>query len=247
MDIETAPAKAYVWGLFGVNIGINQIVEPGSTLCFAAKWLGEKEMVFKSVHHDNFDYMLATIYKLLDEADAVIHYNGVKFDIPVLNREFVAKGWAPPAPFVDIDLYRTVRSRFKFLSNKLDFVAQQLLGDQKEQHKGMGLWTGCMNGVEADWDMMKKYNIQDVALLEKLYVKLLPWIQPHPNHGLYNAAGDKLVCPNCGGIHLNARGFYNTQTMRYQRYQCKDCGKWSKARVNNLPKEQKANILAGVR
>ena len=47
-------------------------------------------------------------------------------------------------------------------------------------------------------------------------------------------------CAHCGS---NSMTFH----LEAQDALCKDCGKWSKARVNNLPKEQKANILAGVR
>jgi len=50
LDIETSPHKAYVWGLWNVNIALNQIEEPGSTLCWAAKWLGDKPLMFASVY-----------------------------------------------------------------------------------------------------------------------------------------------------------------------------------------------------
>ena len=43
LDIETAPAKVYCWGLWDQNIGINQIVEDGYVLCWCAKWIDKKE------------------------------------------------------------------------------------------------------------------------------------------------------------------------------------------------------------
>ena len=43
VDIETSPTSAAVWGLYGVNISINQIIKPGRTLCAAMKWLGEPD------------------------------------------------------------------------------------------------------------------------------------------------------------------------------------------------------------
>ncbi|NIV35232.1 MAG: hypothetical protein GWN58_38990, partial [Anaerolineae bacterium] len=49
--------------------------------------------------------MLEGAWELLDEADAVVHYNGKKFDIPTLNREFVKYGFTPPSPYKQIDLY----------------------------------------------------------------------------------------------------------------------------------------------
>ena len=50
---------------------------------------------------------------------------------------------------------------------------------------------------------MKKYNIQDVKLTEKLYKKLQGWIKIHPNHNLET---EDMCCPNCGSFHLQKRG-----------------------------------------
>jgi len=49
LDIESAPSRVYTWGLFNQNIALNQIEEPGYTLCWAAKWFGKKKMLFSSV------------------------------------------------------------------------------------------------------------------------------------------------------------------------------------------------------
>ena len=58
LDIETAPNLVFTWGLFNQNIGLNQIVKPGYTLCFAAQWEGKKEIVFSSVHGDGNELMM---------------------------------------------------------------------------------------------------------------------------------------------------------------------------------------------
>ena len=65
-------------------------------------------------------------HDLLSEADVVVHYNGDKFDLPHLNREFVESGLGPPAPYASIDLLKTVKRKFRFPSNKLDYVVQKL-------------------------------------------------------------------------------------------------------------------------
>ena len=112
LDIETKPHKAYCWGLFDQRIGLNQIVEAGGTLCWAAKWLGapENEVIFSAEWDD--DDFIGKIWDLLDEADAVVHYNGKKFDIPTLNWEFIKQEGTPPSPYKEIDLLQTVRQRF---------------------------------------------------------------------------------------------------------------------------------------
>ncbi len=92
LDIEMAPNVAHVWGIWDQNIGLNQLQESSYVMCYAAKWLGDKKMIFDSVKKSGDKKMLAGIHKLLDEADAVIHYNGKRFDIPSLNKEFLLHG-----------------------------------------------------------------------------------------------------------------------------------------------------------
>lgn len=228
LDIESAPNVVHVWGLWQQNVGLPQILESGYVLCWSAKWLGEKEVMFDSVHQSSHKTMLKKIHKLLDEADVVVHYNGKKFDIPTLNKEFVLHGMNPPAPFKQVDLYQVAKSQFKFASNKLTYISKQMgLGEKYLNPHGHELWINCMEGDEEAWEIMQKYNKQDVILLEKLYIKLLPWIKNHPAHGTYQE--DKQVCPACGGSHYHRRGYAHAKLLVYPRFQCQDCGKWFKS------------------
>lgn len=242
LDIETAPHKVYAWGLFKQNIALNQIQEAGYTMCWAAKWKGKDDIMFRSIQtHTEWD-MAHGIWEMINEADAVVHYNGTKFDMPTLNREFLNLNFPRPAPYKQIDLLRTVRRQFRLASNKLDYVAQYLGLGGKVEHKGMELWRDCMEGKQEAWDIMETYNKHDVRLLEQVYDRVLPWIDGHPNLGLYH--GDDIPhCVRCNSTHMTKRGFSYTQTMRYQRYQCSDCGTWNRERINNLPKEKKAAIM----
>lgn len=244
IDVETRPMIVYAWGLFKQNLSIKHIVEPGSTLCFAAKWNGDKnnKIVFKSVYEHGREEMVKTAHELIDEADVLVHYNGKRFDYPVLKQEFLLFGLSPPSPVRHVDLLETARKEFKLPSNKLDYVAQTLGVGSKLEHKGLDLWRGCMNDDKQSWKTMKRYNIQDVIILEKVYNKLLPWVHIHPNHALYNDSNVP-VCVNCGSTHLHKRGFAHTHTMTYQQYQCQSCGKWQRERTNCLSKEKKKNIF----
>jgi DNA polymerase elongation subunit (family B) len=236
LDIETMASKAYVWGLFNQNIAINQIAEPGYTLCYAAKW-PKKKVLFDSIHKSKPKDMFKRLHALLDEADAVCHYNGTRFDIPTLNREFLLHGMQPPSPYKQTDLLRTCRRQFRFQSNKLDFVAQQLGLGAKTEHKGMALWRECEAGDNKAWRVMERYNKQDVKLLESLYGKLLPWIEGHPNMALY-ADTNNPVCKNCGSQKLQRRGTAKTLTHIYPRFQCVSCGTWQRGKSTLLGKEK---------
>lgn len=248
LDIETGPTKAAVWGLWGQNVGINQIIEPGRTICAAWKWGGGKGVEFAAEwqpveeRSDWFSYLdfLKKLHVVLDEADIVVTYNGKKFDIPTLYKEFVQYKITPPAPFHHIDLYQTCRRQFRFVSNKLDFICQQLGLGAKTSHKGMQLWTDVGNGCPKAQRLMERYNKQDVVLLEKLYKHIRPWIKGHPTVSLLEGRTETPACPSCGGNHLQERGYRTTKTRRYKRYQCQDCGSWSSETVSDK------EIVAGV-
>ncbi len=243
LDIETAPNTVYSWGLFNQNIAINQIKEPGYILCFGAKWYGDEEYYFSSLNEASQEDMLVGIYGLLEEADVLIHYNGMRFDIPTLNREFLAMGWPMPAPSQNIDLLTTVRRQFRFVSNKLAYVGHALGVGEKPASFNMDMWRACMAGDPDAWAKMEEYNLNDVDLTERVYDALLPWIKNHPNYGLYHGTAD-MVCPHCGSEHLQRRGEIRTKVLVYQRWQCQDCGAWSQARKRD--KDLPSNTVKGV-
>jgi uncharacterized protein YprB with RNaseH-like and TPR domain len=175
LDIETTPMQVYAWGLWDQNISIDQIIKSTEMLCFGARWLGEKKVIFKSVHHDGKKEMLEELHKLMNEADLLVGWNSAAFDHKHINREFLENGMVPPAPVKDLDLMSITKANFLFPSNKLDYVAQKLGVGAKVKHSGFSLWIKCMDGDEKAWAEMKKYQIQDVNLLVELYDKLLPW------------------------------------------------------------------------
>lgn len=223
LDIETAPNTVHVWGLYDQNVAINQIISTGYVMCWSAKWHNERKIFFDSIKKSKHKEMLNKVHSLMDEADAIIHYNGKKFDIPTLQKEFILHGLKPPAPYKQIDLLDTARHQFRFVSNKLDFVAQQLKLGNKIPHTGHQLWIDCMANKPEAWNLMERYNKHDVVLLERVYNRLLPWIQNHPNRNVFDGTKG---CPNCGKKHFQPRGFSFTSTKKYQRYLCRDCGTW---------------------
>lgn len=234
IDIELKPNVAHVWGMWDQNVGLSQLLEAQEVICFAAKWYGKKKVMFYSVFHHGKEAMLEAAHSLLEEADIVVHYNGKRFDIPHLNREFVENGMEPPAPFAQIDLLHVVRRQFKFPSNKLDYVVQALNLGAKEQHTGHQLWKDCLDGKKSAWALMRSYNKQDVIITEALYEKLLPWVPSHPSVGLYT--NEENSCPACGSTNLVKRGMAYTSVSSYQRLRCNDCGRWSRdgTRVNKV-------------
>ena len=228
-DLENSAATGRHWGLFDQNIGLNQVVDPGRIMSFAARWYGapKKDVVFRSVFHDGQQTMLESAYDLLDEADALVSWNGAGFDTKKMNWEFELhkiRGGGPYSPVKEIDLMKEHKRNFRTLSNKLEFVSAQLLGESKVTHEGFKLWLAAEGGDPKAWDRFKRYNIQDVNLLVKLYDRMLPWLR-HPNQNLYNRTEG--ACPSCGQFKLTKQGVRHTLTRSYQRFQCAGCKSWS--------------------
>lgn len=223
IDIENSPNLAHVWSLWNNNVSLAQLMDSGQVISFAAKWLGEKEVIFKSDFHDGHEEMIRCAWELLNEADWVIGYNSQNFDMKHLNREFLEAGLAPPLPYKNIDLLHAVKKAFRFVSNKLDYVVQKLGIGAKTAHTGHVLWVQCMAGDPNAWALMKKYNMQDVLVTEKLYYRLLPWIDKHPHVGMFmDTEHDR--CPKCGGTSHTLVGTSKANVTTYNLYRCDDCG-----------------------
>jgi DNA polymerase elongation subunit (family B) len=181
LDIETAPDIGMLWSLkVSGYIDPKNIVEDGYVLSFAAQWIGQGPMMFSKTT-DGHLKMLRQIHALLVEADAAVHFNGKRFDIPTLNKEFLLNGMAPIGSLVQIDLYPLVKRLFKFPSSSLDFVCRRLGIGCKLEHAGREMWWACMNSDhplhDQMWKKMERYNRHDVTLLVKLYSKLQPWFE----------------------------------------------------------------------
>ena len=227
-----------------MNIAPNQIEHPGGMLCFAAKWLGRPKVEYRAINGDGRKTMVRRAHELLDEADAVIHYNGKRFDCPLINQEFLLSKLAPPSPYHQIDLYQTAK-QFRFPHTKMECVLRVLDHPGKIEHEGFPLWRKCMGGswyphikrtppteYRDAWKRMREYNIRDTNAMEPLYHDFLPWIKGHPNVAQHNELVGK-CCPTCGSDKLQARGVARTATMTYQRFQCNGCGHWSRSRTSD--------------
>lgn len=212
--------------MWGQNIPISSITGNSEVLTWAAAWEGSDEIMYSSRGIATKRRMLQEIYTLLEEADVVVTYNGDKFDLPILNQEFMLQGWTPPAPYKSVDLLKTMKKRFRGTSNKLDYWLKRLGLEAKVTNRGHQLWLDCMNGDKEAFEEMSEYNIGDVVRTEELFQEIRPWIYNFPNMANFN---NEFACPHCGGKHLQKRGFYRTNTLTYQRHRCNDCGAWSRS------------------
>ena len=233
IDIETSPGIAQVWGLFKQTVSLSQLQEATRVISFAAKWRGKDKVHFFSEFHHGSKKMLQAAHEILSEADVVIHYNGTSFDIPHLKREFWLSNMPPPEPFMEIDLMRVIKRNFRFMSNKLQHVSEQIGIGSKIAHEGHKLWTMCLLNDRSAWGRMREYNKQDVALTERLYESLIPWIDNHPHMGLVSREGGE-SCNKCGSRNIQYRGFAQTRSTLYRKFQCNKCRGWGRVASKSM-------------
>lgn len=221
LDLEWKPATAYVWRMWDENISPDQLIDEGGMLCFCAHWGDEKEYLFYSEWEHGRQGMAEAALALLLEADAVVTYNGDKYDLPKITGEIVLAGLSPPPVVTSIDLIKAVK-KFGFVMNRLAYIGPLLGAGKKVKHEGFSLWKDVMAGDEKAQKKMKRYCIQDVRLLVKLYKRVLPFIRNHPFLGV-----EKHECGACGSKQTQKRGFRRTKHYIIQRLQCQECGSWS--------------------
>ncbi len=250
-DIETTPLEAYVFQtqVWKARISDDNIISQWFMLTWSAKWLFSNEtmsdrLTGEEVKDENDGRIVQSLWTLFDEADVLIAHNGDGFDVPNMNTRFLVNGIKPPSPSQRIDTLKVARKEFGFTHNALDALANTV-GLSGKVKTNFQLWKRCKNGEEAALREMEVYNIQDVDLLEEVYLELRPWIKNHPSAALFIESESK-VCPACGHDHLTQKGHYMTQVSKFETYQCNKCGGFSRARKSIVPKEIRQNLLVSL-
>lgn len=236
IDIETSPILGYAWAIYDTNIlGVK---EPVKVMCFGWKWLGENKVnVLSLPDYKNYkpgvlddSLLMKDVWKVLDEADVVVAHNGDSFDIKIINARFLVHGLNPPSDYKTVDTLKVSKKYFRMTTNKLDDVGGYLDEGRKASTGGFQTWVDCWDGDRKAWERMTTYNARDVELLERVYLRLRPFIGNHPDLNLIAGRPIKLgefVCGSCQSLNTQKRGFAVTKAGRYQRYSCNDCGSWS--------------------
>lgn len=230
LDIETRPAKVYVWRLWQTDAV--HVIENTDVLSVSYKWAGEKKVHHLSRNTLSKKELGDKLKKLFDEAHFIMGHNAQSFDVRRINRILLDSKLPRPVPSKLLDTLKILKKYFHFDSYKLDNVCKELGIGRKIKHPGFQMWLDCMEGTgevrNKAFDLLKKYNNHDVTLAEEVYNRISGWVYNQPSLSAHTEKGD-LKCSNpvCFGNNLvknktrkNAKG-----ETRFQ-YQCKDCGKY---------------------
>lgn len=240
-DIETSPSISYTFGRFNYNIRYDQVEQEPMLLTWSAKWLYNTEVMSDKITKEevlNADdkRIVTSLWELMNKADIVIAHFGDNFDIPMLNTRALLNNLPPYNAVRSIDTKKIASSTFKFPSNKLDALAKYF-GIPGKIHTEFELWINCLKGKEEAIEEMRVYNVQDVEVLEAVYLKLRPYMKSHPNISVY-LESEVQTCSVCGSNHVEDTGTYQyTNTGKFPIYRCK-CGALSRGRRSDFDKSK---------
>ena len=233
-DIETSPNVGLFWNPgYKISISHENIVRERAIICIAWKWEGRRNTHCRTWDKDQCDRaMLEEFVTVMHSATETVAHNGDRFDTPWIRTRCVLHGIPMSPEFVSIDTLKSARSKFRFNSNRLDYLARFLLGDQKRQ-TGFDLWKRVLlDKDEAALRKMVDYCKHDVRLLEEVWGKLAPYLPAKSNRA--NGASQ---CPECSSRNVTvqkrrvtAAGYRKTQ------FQCGDCGKYHSVATSRFEK-----------
>ena len=228
-DIETSPNIGLFWEAgYKKNIDSSNIIKERAIICICYKWEDQKE-----VHSLNWDHkqndkrMLEAFIKVINQSDEAIGHNGDKFDLAWIRTRCLFHGIDMFPRYTTIDTLKIARQKFRFNSNKLNYIADFLGFGQKIKTE-FGLWKRIMfdKCPTAMADMIK-YCKKDVILLEKVYTELAKHIESRTHYGVVFGQ-DRGSCKECGSDELiKQRKNVLASGLIKITYKCKTCGKYS--------------------
>ncbi len=234
LDIETSPNIGYFWKSgYDIQIGHESIIKERQVIMVSWNWLDEPVNKTHNIHwgltERSDKKLLMKFSKEFNKADIVIGHNGDNFDIKWLKTRTAIHGLDPLLNVASIDTLKLARSNFNYNSNKLDYLSQ-IMGEGAKLSTGYNLWKQVMAGNKTALTTMVKYCNNDVILLRKIFVKLLPYVKKLPvNMALFNNTKEETktdkVCTSCAmkntlTVH---RGYMHTISNTYRRLECTNC------------------------
>ena len=227
-DIETSPNIGLFWEAgFKKNIDYSNIIKERAIICICYKWEDSKEVGYLTWDSKQCDKkMLQKFIEVANSADELVGHNGDKFDLAWIRTRCLFHRISIFPVYTTIDTLKLSRSKFKFNSNKLDYIAKYLGMGEKIKTE-FGLWKDIvLNKDKEAMTKMVKYCQQDVKLLEKVYKELSTHIFAKTHYGVIFGE-DRGSCPECGSDDLwRMSNRVSATGVKKIQFQCKTCNKY---------------------
>lgn len=226
-DIEVSANVGLFWQSgYKLQIGTENIIKERAVICICYKWEEDKDVYYLHWDRKQDDKkLLQEFIQVANEADELVGHNGDKFDLAWIRTRCLLHRIEMFPQYNTIDTLKIARSKFRFNSNRLDYIGK-FLGLGQKIHTDFNLWKDIMlNNDKLALDKMIDYCIQDVVLLEKVHKELNNHIPAKTHYGVIFGEG-RGSCPECGSDDLvkNNKRVTASGLVKIQ-YKCKTCNK----------------------
>lgn len=227
-DIETSPNIGLFWEAgYKKNIDYSNILKERAIICICYKWEDSKEVYGLTWDKKQCDKkLLQEFIEVANQANELVGHNGDRFDLSWIRTRCLFHGIEMFPKYTTIDTLKVARSKFKFNSNRLNYIASYLGIGQKIKTE-FDLWKNILiNSDKAAMEKMVKYCKNDVVLLEKVFKQLNNHIEAKSHYGVLFGQY-RGTCPECGSDDIIKNGFRTTATGVVKiMYKCKTCNKF---------------------
>lgn len=227
-DIEVSANIGFFWKPgYNLNIGYENIIKEAGIICICYKWEGDKKVHSLTWDKNQCDKkLLQEFIKVANTADELVGHNGDKFDLPWVRTRCLFHQIDLFPNYTTIDTLKLARNKFRFNSNRLNYIAQYL-GIGKKIKTEFDLWKDIvLNKSETALNKMVAYCKQDVKLLEEVHQKLKNHELSKTHYGVV-AGKNKVTCPECGSPSVyKQRTRVLASGNKRDEYRCNNCGKY---------------------
>lgn len=246
-DIETSPNIGLFWEAGRKKtIDYENIIKERAVICICYKWEGEKQI--NSLTWDgrqNDKKMLQEFIKVANSAVELVAHNGDKFDLAWIRTRCLLHKIEMFPSYVTIDTLKVARSKFRFNSNRLNYIAQ-FLGIGSKIKTEYGLWKDIvLKNDKKALERMVKYCKKDVQLLEDVFYKISSHVESKVHYGVLSLKSERVDCPHCGSDDHRKVNLRTTTTgMEKRLLQCNTCHNHftvSKSLYDNKQRERHAD------
>jgi DNA polymerase elongation subunit (family B) len=227
-DIETSPNLVFSWNVgYDIKIDYDNIIKERAIICICYKYEGEDKVHSLSWDKGDDKKMLQRFVEIINCADEVIGHNSDRFDVKWVRTRCIYHGIHMDHSIKSIDTLKEARGKFKFNSNKLDYIGRYLGMGKKMETGGFSLWKDVvLNNSSKALKKMVDYCKQDVILLESIFKRINPYIPAKTNAAIM-LDRDIIHCPEC----LSSNTVINKHKIsaagaKTLGMQCKSCGKY---------------------
>lgn len=238
-DIETSYNIVKSWRIgYDIKLDPSSIIKERAIICICYKWEGDKNVKCLTWNRGDDSSMIIKFSEILNSADEVVTHNGDKFDVKWFRTRCLYHGVALTPYIQSIDTLKEAKKLFLFNSNKLDYISKFIGLSGKIETGGLELWDDIiLRNNRQSLHKMVTYCKNDVILLEKVFLKLNPYLKNKITKTV-RIEGNGIHCVECNSTNIKKVKLRISAAGRYtQQYRCSDCGKYHSISIKNPNKK----------